>query len=147
MSAPEKPEADPQADPSGLVVKGFFGEVSRFTVVGILATVTYFLVANALILLVQAEPRLASVSAYLAGMAVSFFGQSRFTFKIDSTRFGHVWRFVILSALGLSVSYFSVPLAQDVLGLHPSWATVITMVLVPLLSFILMKFWVFAGRH
>lgn len=146
MSVPEKAEPVPPVEQPGAPRQKVIGQVSRFTVVGILATLTYFVVANALIFTTKTDAKIASLSAYVAGMAVSFFGQSRFTFRISSTRFGHIWRFVVLSVLGLLVSYFSVPFVERVLGMHASWATLLTMVLVPLLSFILMKFWVFAAR-
>lgn len=115
--------------------------ISRFSIVGVGATLTYFVVANALILLARMEPVAASITAYLAGMLVSYLGQRRFTFGVRASWRQSV-RFAILSALGLAISWGSVAGAVA-LGWPPLWGTVVTSLLVPVLNFLVMKSWVF----
>ena len=115
----------------------------RFSIVGVLATLTYFIAANIFTLLGLFTPKTASVFAYIIGMAVSFTGQSRFSFKVKNVKFIHLARYIILSILGLLVSYFSIELCETYFNIPVFWGTVFTSVSIPLLSFIMMKFWVF----
>jgi len=118
---------------------------SRFGVVGIAATIIYLMVANILIHLGIVEVGLASVIAYLAGMGVSYVGQSRWTFRGTAGE-GRLARFSLVSALGLSISY-SAPYAAVWFGLPAAMGTAVPILAVPLLSFFAMNFWVFATRR
>jgi len=117
--------------------------LSRFSLVGIFATLTYFVLANGFIWLEVIPPAMSSVLAYLMAMPVSFFGQSRFTFRVTVNTQGQFFRFCALNGCGLLISFGSVHLATDVLSVKPFWGTVATTVAVPLLSYFVMKFWVF----
>ncbi len=123
-----------------------FRQVSMFALVGLLATAVYLLVANGLIFLTRIDAKWASVIGYGSGMVISFAGQSRLTFGVRNADRGHITRFVIVSAAGLLVSYFSVLLVSKALGLHPAWATVVTVAVVPLASFFAMKLWVLTRK-
>lgn len=116
---------------------------SRFSLVGALATATYLIVANALIVFTDMRAASASVIAYCVGMGVSFLGQSRFTFRVTRNTLGQAARFSVLSICGLVISYFSVGIADGKIGVHPFWGTLATAIFVPALSFVIMKFWVF----
>ncbi len=121
-------------------------QVSLFALVGLCATAVYLLVANLLMFFTPIEATWASVIAYCAGMIISFVGQRRLTFGLQDADRGHITRFIVVSAAGLLVSYFSVFLVSDVLNLHPAWATLVTVAVVPVASFFAMKLWVFAAR-
>jgi putative flippase GtrA len=129
--------------PGGRGKLSLVATLSRFSLVGIAATGTYFVVANALMMLSDAPAQIASVVAYIAGMLVSFLGQSRLTFLVREHSWRHVIRFCVLSAAGLATSYFTVVWAEA-LNYPPFWATVATSIAIPVLSFAVMKFWVFA---
>lgn len=140
MSAPNETEpADRQAPPQ----TSLWATLSRFSLVGIAATLTYFVVANLLMAATAMEPVFASVLAYLAGMAVSFTGQSRLTFTVKAHSWRHLAKFCVMSAAGLAISWLSV-VAVQAAGQEPFWATVLTSVAIPALSFVVMKLWVFA---
>lgn len=126
--------------------KPIFRQVSMFTMVGLLATAVYLLVANSLMFLTRIDAKWASVIGYGAGMVISFAGQSRLTFNVRKADRGHITRFIIVSAAGVLVSYFSVLFVSEGLGLHPAWATAVTVAVVPLASFFAMKLWVFTTR-
>lgn len=87
-------------------------------------------------------PTLASAAGYLAGMVASFLGQSRFTFQMERTTRRHVVRYCLLSLVGLLVSYMAVWAAQAA-DAPPLLGTIATAILIPILSFIVMKLWVF----
>lgn len=128
------------------VGRGLAGMLSRFSVVGIGATLTYLLVSNLLISLDAVPAAVASLLAYLAGMLVSYLGQSRLTFRVDRHPPAQLARFCVLSIAGIAISYATVAIAEHGLGVAPFWGTVATVVLVPLLSFVLMRAWVFGGE-
>ncbi|WP_153666381.1 GtrA family protein [Phyllobacterium sp. SYP-B3895] len=117
--------------------------LARFGIVGIAATLIYLAVSNLLIASGHVAPAPASLLGYLAGMITSFFGQSRFTFRVGETDWRHLFKFGLLSVVGLAVSYWSVAGAV-MLGFHATVGTVAASILVPIVSFILMKLWVFA---
>lgn len=116
--------------------------LSRFSLVGILATLVYLLTANTLMLTDITTPSIASMIAYCVGMVVSFFGQSRVTFLVRRNSWSQVARFVVLSVIGLAVSFISVDLISR-MGTNPAWGTVVTSLSIPLISFAVMKLWVF----
>lgn len=120
--------------------------LSRFSLVGLAATATYLVVSNLLMLDASLNPAVASVSGYLAGMAVSFMGQSGFTFSVPQRTVGQLLRFCLLSVIGLAFSWWSMEFVVRGLGANPVWGTVITAVSIPILSFIIMRNWVFARR-
>lgn len=122
-------------------------EISRFTLVGILASLTYLIASNILILGFSIDPALSSVGAYLLGMVVSFIGQSRFTFRVGKASPTQFYKFAALSAFGLLFSYASVVIVVDYLGHHPVWATLATVTVIPVASYIIMKIWVFASAR
>lgn len=117
--------------------------LSRFSLVGVAATLTYLVVANMLMAFDVFRAEVASVVAYLTGMVVSFSGQSRLTFLVHTPSWGHFARFCVISAAGLLISWISV-VAIEASGFAAFWATLITSVAIPALSFITMKLWVFA---
>lgn len=118
--------------------------LSRFSATGLLATITYFVVAN-LAISAGIAAVTASIVGYLAGMVVSFLGQGGFTFRVKSRSTRHLVRFLVLSAIGLAISWGSIEAAFG-LGIDPRWGTIVTSVLVPVLNFIVMKNWVFVEK-
>lgn len=120
--------------------------LSRFSLVGIVATLSYFIVANLLMLTDRIRPEFASVLAYLCGMAVSFAGQSRLTFRVKDPSWGHLARFSAMSVSGLLISWLSV-VAAEASGYPAFWATVFNSVAIPLLSFVVIRLWVFASPN
>ena len=121
---------------------GLAAELSRFSIVGVVATLVYFVVASVLVLATPIQATTASIVAYCCGIPVSFLGQSRFTFRVGQTRAAHLLRFALVTVLGLSISYLSIVLASS-LSLHPIAGVVCGTILVPIMSFIVMNSWVF----
>jgi len=80
-------------------------DVVRFSMVGVLATVTYFVVSNFLIYLELLDFKPCSVLAYLAGMIVSHLGQKLFSFRMSGKIYTSMAKFCLLSLIGLSISY------------------------------------------
>lgn len=115
----------------------------RFSFVGIAATFTYFIVANILEFLIDVSTPISSVLAYLLGMSVSYLGQTFFTFQSNINNPAQLLRFIIISLLGLSVSYGFVMLFSEMMHLHALLVFAIISVIIPIVNYILLKFWVF----
>lgn len=115
----------------------------RFCTVGVAATVTYFLVANLLMFINITTTEISSVLAYMVGIVISYFGQSSYTFRVTDKNHGQFLRFSFLSLIGLCISYLSVSYAVNFYHVKPFWGTIVTSVSIPILSFFVMKVWVF----
>jgi putative flippase GtrA len=122
------------------------GHLSRFMTAGVLATVVYFLTSNLIILSNRLAPERASVAAYLLAMIFSFFAQGRFTFRVSKTTWGQFLRFVRVSGIGLAMSYWAVQVAAET-ARSPFWATLAVSVVMPIISFVAMRFWIFADSR
>lgn len=117
--------------------------LGKFATVGVFATLTYLVLANALIKLTSLPPEQASICAYLGGMVVSYLGQSKLTFGVPSARLTQIAKFGVMSSVGLAISFGTLQYAAFY---HPSLihvATVFVAVAVPAFSFFAMKVWVF----
>jgi putative flippase GtrA len=117
--------------------------LSRFSLVGVLATLMYAAVANALIYSTTISPPRASLLAYLAGAVVSFFGQRSLTFNRTSDFRRHLFRYLILLVAGSTFCYLAVWFCTVQLALTASIATLLTAIAYPVLSFAIMSLWVF----
>lgn len=117
----------------------------RFGSVGAVATLAYVAAYALLQLVLSIEPIRASALAYGAGMAVSWVGQSRWTFGRSSVARDSLPKFVALSLVGLSVATGTVWFADSLLGISPIWGAVVTCGLIPLASFAIMNLWVFVA--
>ena len=91
---------------------------------------------------IHGENFLPGSMAYLVAMIVSFHGQGLYTFSLSATSMHHFVKFAVLSVVGLSISALSV-VGFESAGASPYWGVLLTSAIVPLLSFQMMKFWVF----
>ncbi len=117
--------------------------LSRFSLVGVAATIIYFVVSNLVISSGFVTPSVGSVIGYAVGIIISFWGQSCVTFRVECNTWGQVARFIVLSVAGLLFSYWSVEFAVYFFKVRPLWGTVATCLVIPWFSFVAMKFWVF----
>lgn len=84
-----------------------------------------------------------SVMAYGVGLIISYFGQSRLTFKNVNDGKKEVSRFLLSALLGVLLSVAFMDYGVET-GLIPLWGGLLSIcVLIPLLNFFLMKLWVF----
>lgn len=120
--------------------------LTKFATVGVFATLTYLVLANALLKLTSLPAEWASVFAYLGGMVVSYLGQSKLTFGVRSARLSQFTKFSIMSIMGLAISFSVVQFASQY---HPRLTHVATLFVagaVPVMSFFVMKVWVFVEK-
>lgn len=122
-----------------------FRQASRFAVVGGLATVTHLAVALAANSLLKLPPLTANLAGYVCAVLVSYFGNARWSF--EKTRdWGQFARFILMSLAGLALNQAITWVATGPLGL-PFWLALgIVVAVVPIVTFVVARIWVFEAR-
>lgn len=122
----------------------FLGEMVRFFVVGIAATLTHYIVA--MLCVSWTSLWLANFLGYLFAVFVSYFGHQRVTFQLPTEDVSHqrqAPRFVLSSLSGLAMSYLVLAVMNLVLA-APNWLSLAVVVtLVPIYTYFINKYWVF----
>lgn len=120
------------------------GEILRFGCVGVLATLTHFVILSLGVELLHLPPVLANGIAFSVAVLVTFFGQSFWVFRgHGGTDAGRIGRFGLSLVMGLLANMAIMALATGPLGLPYQTGFVAGLVLVPMASYVLNKFWVF----
>lgn len=118
-----------------------FRQLSRFGVVGIVATVTHVAVGLGLHEGLGVTPLWANLVAFLTALGVSFLGQTRLTFPDATADGGAFLRFTTVAVTGLGLNQAIVWGVTGALG-GPYWvALAVIVATVPWLTFALLKFW------
>lgn len=126
-------------------LKGITGHFGTFLVVGTAATLTHYAAALGSATLVH--PLLANIVGYCLGLAVSYTGHHRFTFRVHHAEARHRQRFprfvlVSGSAVGLSEIILWLCLAHTN---WPLWLSQLAAIsVVPPFTYVLGRYWVFA---
>lgn len=115
----------------------------RFGIIGIAATLIYFLSDVFFVHVAHMSAGLASFMAYLLALPVSYFGQSRFTFRSRGDSRRQQWRFAFISIIGIMISYVTSQIAVHHYHIDPAWGALVTVALVPLVSYICFDRWAF----
>lgn len=116
-----------------------------FCVVGAALTAVYFVVANVGSVMLGLAPQSASGGAYLATIPLGYFAHRRITFRSARTHSIAVPRFVAASFVGVLIAWVVPYVAVHAFAV-PHWAAYLAVsVLAPAISFVLMRFWVFAA--
>lgn len=114
-----------------------------FGSVGMLATLAHVAVTYALLTATSIDPLAANLAGFLSAVGISFIGNANITFAYDAAWWPAFTRFAVVSltSLGLTTSIVAVVEAQAL----PYWTYVLaTLAIVPPLTYLLSKFWVFA---
>ena len=129
-----------------LKIKDNFQQVSIFIVVGIVATITHYVVATCSSIVFMLTPIITNVFGFISAVGISFYGHSRFTFTSKCNDYPTIIKFLIVSltclVLSQLVSYYTY--YQFNLGLLLSNAC--SVIVVPVVSFVLNKLWVFTNE-
>lgn len=128
------------------IIRNNFREVFFFGVVGILATLTHYFCA-----LVSHEKLLISIYianliGYLCAVAVSFIGHSLLTFNVG-LKLKFLGPFILVSVSTFFVSECVLWVLQDVMRLDPRISIAIIVITIPVISYILNKFWVYKSHR
>lgn len=120
--------------------------VARFGVTGVTTTLVYFFLTNAFVLFSMMSPVLSSVCAYVISVAISYVMQARFSFRVHGFSIEQFARFVVMSLVGLVVSWCAMALTVDVLHWPYLIGAIGTCVIIPVLNFFVLRGWVFTAQ-
>lgn len=121
------------------------GEVIRFGIVGVLATLTYFLILSALVEYAGINPTSANGAAFLCAVCVTYLGQSLWVFGgRNRPVLGNMFRFSVSLTITLSANVAIMAMATQVFGLGYRIGFLIACLVIPVLSFFINKLWVFS---
>ena len=114
-----------------------------FCVVGVLLALIYFVVAYAGTSGIGLKPEIASACAYLLMIPLAYFAHRIITFRSSAVHRVAFPRFVVTSCLGVALSWV-IPYVASQLFAAPHWIAFLGVcVIVPTLSFVTTRAWVF----
>lgn len=119
--------------------------LGRFGAVGLISTLTYVVVATVSVRWAALPVLAANTVAYATSGVWSYFGHYYLTFRSDAAHGASVARFFVLFGLGYAAS-IGIVAADRRLGLPPELGTIMVAGFVPVMNFVVMQLWVFAGR-
>lgn len=114
----------------------------RFAIVGAAATVSYYLLGLFFVPFLDLPLLLGNALAYVLSFAVSYIGQSQWTFATRQPHTVMLPRFAITQGIGLMVNSCVIE-ALTRMGINYELAMVAAIVSVPVIVYILCKCWVF----
>lgn len=119
-------------------------EVLRFGTVGLAATGVHWIVLSLVVEAFGISPSPANGLAFLCAVSVTYLGQSLWVFSARSRHNAmQVLRFTFSLALGFVANVGIMALTIHVLGLPYQTGFLLGLVVVPALSFLVNRFWVF----
>jgi putative flippase GtrA len=120
-----------------------FAQLVKFSSIGIISTLVYFILSSLLFELLFIKYSTSSVLAYLCAMIVSYYGQGIMTFKGNVGSIIVGGKFLVISIIGLTCSYSFVYFVETFTILNPLWGTAAACFLIPAVNFVVMRNWVF----
>jgi putative flippase GtrA len=119
------------------------GSLFRFGVVGVIATLVYYGVAQILDYM-ELGPYTSNFLAYVSGATISFCGHFLFTFGHRSKVARRLVRYLLVSVSGYALSHLIVYIILIKLG-YPFWlATLVVALTIPTASWAASRYWAFA---
>ena len=122
----------------------WLGQLGRFAVVGVAATLTHVGVALLATYLFGLPPLQANLAGFIIAVGLSFQGHLRVTFRVKDPQWWHLCRFIVLSVTSLAVSSLITAVCMRNGG-DMRLAMALVAGVVPASSFLVARIWVFAG--
>jgi putative flippase GtrA len=124
-----------------MITRARLAELIRFGIVGVSATLAYLIIAIALDWLLPLATVYISFLAYALAALISFFGHRLFTFSHSGAVRGQAMKFVISTLIGFTVAIL-IPVIFHMFS--PNVTYLMVAIVVPVLSFLMLKFFVFS---
>lgn len=115
----------------------------RFAIVGALATGTHAVVLYILVEFAGLRPSIATVGGFLVAFFVSYFGHYYFTFGSDQSHTQSLPKYVLAATTGAAVNYALFVVVADWLALNYWIAFGLTIIVVPVVVYVLSHLLVF----
>jgi putative flippase GtrA len=118
-------------------------QIARFGGVGVAATVAH---ASALYIFVEyflIPPSLSNAMAFLCAVLVTYFGQSYWVFNTPEHSKKRITKFLTVAGLGLVLNFIIMYMTVHFTNIPYMYGFLIATILIPCITFILNKLWVF----
>lgn len=115
----------------------------RFGIVGVIATVAYYLLGLLFVIELDFHVLLGNALAYALSFIISYIGQSLWTFEATGAHARMLPRFALVQAIGLGLNTLIIK-GSLLLHLPYQLAMIAAIALTPIAVYFLCKFWVFA---
>jgi putative flippase GtrA len=125
-----------------LVSKELLHKFIKYSVVGCISVLIYFLSVFVLVELFDKDPIFGSTLSFIIMTFFSFLLNKKYTFSSDFS-YNQLLRFLVVSAIGFTLNFVIMYLVVNVLSLHYSIGELITTLILPLINFILNNYWTF----
>ncbi len=117
--------------------RGLLRLVVRYAVVGAINTAVHFITTIALVESAAVEPVPASVVGFMLALLVAFFLNSHWTFGRTDRPVMRLYRFSMVSVLGLALNTLIMVAVVDWLGAHYIFGLVLVALVIPPTNFLL----------
>lgn len=114
----------------------------KYSFVGCMSVGIYFLFVYILIERYQWDPVVGSAAAFIIMTIFSFILNVRFTFQSSFTQ-QKLWRFLCVSFIGFVLNFMLIFGTVHMLAFHYLIGEVITILVIPLVNFLLNYYWTF----
>ncbi|MFP7296932.1 GtrA family protein [Neobacillus niacini] len=125
-----------------LVSKELFLKFIKYSVVGCISVLIYFLSVFVLVELFDKDPIFASTLSFIIMTYISFLLNKKYTFGSDFS-YNQLLRFLVVSAIGFTLNFGIMYLVVNILSLHYVIGELITTLIIPVINFILNNYWTF----
>jgi putative flippase GtrA len=140
MSAPINRQAMAISPVSSLIE---IGRLIRFSIVGITAASVYTVVSLIAVEILHLDPLLSSIIGQIASTGISYFGHSMFSFAVKTDHRTYLKRFLTIMAAAFALNIGISWLLTELLRVLPRFSIAVVTVLIPLMNYVLNRFWVF----
>ena len=123
------------------------GRLARFALVGVGATLVHAGVLAILVSGLSMRPSQATVVGFLAAVNVSYFGHYYLTYQSREPHTKAAVRFVMIAFIGAAANWLIFAVISDAMGINYWVAFAATIVIVPVIVFILLGRYSFRSRE
>lgn len=120
-----------------------WAKLVRFGIAGLISSFSYALFTWILVYAFRMSPVASSAMGYVLAIPLSFLLQRSFSFRSEGSKRKQAPRFVLVHSFNILVSIAVMHFLVSALGMDYRIGIAITMLLIPLLSFLAMNLWVF----
>jgi putative flippase GtrA len=125
-----------------LVSKELFLKFIKYSIVGCISVLIYFLSVFVLVEHFDKDPIFASTLSFIIMTYISFLLNKKYTFGSHFS-YNQMLRFLVVSAIGFTLNFGIMYLVVNILSLHYVIGELITTLIIPIINFILNNYWTF----
>ncbi|WP_102273083.1 GtrA family protein [Cytobacillus massiliigabonensis] len=122
--------------------KELFHKFMKYSAVGCISTLIYFLSVFIFVEALNQDPLIGSSVSFGIMTYISFILNKKFTFGSDFS-YNKLLRFLAVSSIGFTLNFSIMYLIVNVLSLHYSIGELVTIIVIPIINFILNNYWTF----